>query len=490
MEASKQDSVSPQEASMRMDAWVNALTKLGTSHDKNQGVRFHGEKPLMQEELDELYQSNGLARLIVDAPIEDAFRKGFDLVVSEKPEQAEILQERWDELNATETFKEAFTIDRLHGGALLLVGAMDGFAQDALSENVKSVDFLNLFDRWQCFPHTFYRDPLAKDFNKPESYRIQPIFQYGASGMVHPNEGQRNLTQPNSTQHNFVVHESRCIRFGGEYTPQRLRMRNWMWGDSSLQSCFSMIRDFGIAVQSGAGVLQEFVRKVFKFKGLENLLAAGNEDLVRQRIQVQEMMASIWNVTLIGDGEEYNKMGTPVTGLAEIMMLFHEYVAMVSRIPVSRLFGNKSGSLGSSAGETDLQNYYDDVVYFQTTKVKPAMMRLLQVLCWEQKIDFKTVDLQFKPLREMTEMEKADLRLKQAQTDMVYLDRQVVFPEEIAESRFGGTEYSTETVLDTPLRNEIKKNEEENGSLFDEPRPEETGVDETTTEPKEEEIVE
>ncbi len=52
-----------------------------------------------------------------------------------------------------------------------------------------------------------------------------------------------------------------------------------------------------------------------------------------------------------------------------------------------------------------------------------------------------------RPLWQLTEKEKAETRKIQADTDAVYLDRQVLKSTEVRSSRFGGDTYSSETVL-------------------------------------------
>jgi hypothetical protein len=57
----------------------------------------------------------------------------------------------------------------------------------------------------------------------------------------------------------------------------------------------------------------------------------------------------------------------------------------------------------------------------------------------------------FNPLWQPTEGEKIDARNKQAQTDQIYITQQVLHPEEVRSSRFGGDTYSPETTLDEQL---------------------------------------
>jgi hypothetical protein len=61
-------------------------------------------------------------------------------------------------------------------------------------------------------------------------------------------------------------------------------------------------------------------------------------------------------------------------------------------------------------------------------------------------------EITFPPIRQMTEAETADIRLKTAQTDIAYIDRGVYSAEECAMSRFPESGWSMETKVDLEMR--------------------------------------
>lgn len=73
----------------------------------------------------------------------------------------------------------------------------------------------------------------------------------------------------------------------------------------------------------------------------------------------------------------------------------------------------------------------------------------------------KTISIDFGSLWQLDENEEADIRLKVAQADAVYLDRGVLDPAEVAISRFGGDKYSMETEIDLDARPNSKPDENE-----------------------------
>jgi hypothetical protein len=69
--------------------------------------------------------------------------------------------------------------------------------------------------------------------------------------------------------------------------------------------------------------------------------------------------------------------------------------------------------------------------------------------------------LEFNPLWQPTEQETVEMRNKQAETDKIYIEQQVLTPEEVTLSRFGGDEYSIETSVDLEARKQPEEGSQE-----------------------------
>lgn len=72
----------------------------------------------------------------------------------------------------------------------------------------------------------------------------------------------------------------------------------------------------------------------------------------------------------------------------------------------------------------------------------------------------------FPPLKQMSDLEKADVRLKTSQADASDITQGILLPQEVAVSRFRPEGYATETHIDLDLREkmldlELKQREEE-----------------------------
>jgi hypothetical protein len=156
-------------------------------------------------------------------------------------------------------------------------------------------------------------------------------------------------------------------------------------------------------------------------------------------------------------------------------------LATAARMPVSLLLGQSPAGL-QATGDSDIRFFYDAIKSNQQTSLRPRVEYLLRVL-WGA-ADGPTSGKQpenwsfdFNDLWQLTDEQKATVRKTQAETDALYMQWDVLTPDEVAISRFGGDAYSTETVLDMETRLAEKMAEE----MEPEPEPEPIVVAPTET---------
>lgn len=94
----------------------------------------------------------------------------------------------------------------------------------------------------------------------------------------------------------------------------------------------------------------------------------------------------------------------------------------------------------NATGEMDLTAFYNSVARDQENKLKPCLLRIYRLMALTMGIDPDSVVVECRPLVELTESERADLILKHAQADKLYVDSGVLTPEEVALSRFSDPE--------------------------------------------------
>lgn len=453
----------------RLDGLVNLLSGIGDKlKDKRLSAKWEPDI-ISQEELEILYRTSDMAAAIIEVPIDEEFRRGFDLRIGEEDaldettaEQAEAMQNLLDERDFLTKIHEARCWARAYGGAGLLVGADDGKgAEQELDEtSIQTFTYLTPLTPEELRPVAWDLDLKSARYGEPLFYEVRPL-QMPASASTSSGKVPRlKVAQPMTEP--VTVHYSRIIRFEGTRISRRqLRANDSIgWGDSVLLRCHELIRDFQAAWQAVAIILQSFSQPYMKLVGLADMLEEedGAQRLMARLAGIQ-MARSVAKMVLLDEKEEFGQVTTALGGLGDILNQFAIRLAAAARIPVTLLMGQQPAGLNAT-GDNDVRNFYARVAAAQHKSLRPVLNQVLRLLFLSKDgptsgTEPETWRVEFKPLWQPTDVEQADLRLKQAGTDEKYITQGVLSPEEVAISRFGGASYSTETVIDPKSRSDI-----------------------------------
>ncbi len=368
----------------------------------------------------------------------------------EPKQQAEEVMAQVEELEVMGKFYEALCYQRAYGGSAILMGADDGSMDMKLplnEEGIKTLKWLTVLTPRELVPVQWYSNPAAPKYGEPEIWRIQR--EADASGSTAP--GKRKVS---ALDRGAEVHESRLLIFQGIKT-SRLQVRANVtpgFGDSVLVRCNRVLTDFELSWSSASILLQDFAPSVFKIKGLADLIAADENQVVINRALAIEMSRSTARAVMIDSEEEYERQTTPITGLDSMLEKFCVRLAAAADMPVTLLMGQAPAGLNAT-GASDVRFFYDRVKARQKTQLLPRLKRLLKLMMLAKDGPLKGKEpenwtIVFNPLWQLTELEQAELRLKQAQVDKIEIDASVTTPEEVAASRHGGDEWSSKTTID------------------------------------------
>lgn len=421
---------------IKKDGWLNVLTGLGSRNkDRSLNYYYAADHVLDQTTLDALYRSNGFGKRIVDLPVNEMVRQWIE--ISGDPDNH--IVGHMESIEAKSKIRDLLRWSRLYGGALAVIGADDGQElQEPLNEaRIRSVDFLHVFDRHQIRweQEHLYNDPRNRKYGTPELYTIRPYHNADS----------------------FLVHESRVLRIDGEQLPNRVRMRNNQWGDSVLQSIYTQLKDLGAVYGATTNIIEDFIQTILKIDNLSDLLASGQDDLIRRRLEIIDLSRSVCNTIILDSQENYQKQASSVAGLDALIDRFSLALAAVTGIPYSFLMGQPPSGL-QSTGAADIRMFYDMIRSEQEDQLQPVLERLVRLIMISHNGPFRGRELdnwqiKFKPLWQLTDKEQADYRKVVAETDALYIDRGVIDPAEVAISRFGGHIYSAEIDIDVNARN-------------------------------------
>lgn len=426
------------EINTRADGWMNILNGLGQGgRDKTTAICFRSCVIFSPVELDELYRADGLTKRVVDIIPAEMLRQGFE--VDGDPE-GEVLG-KFEELNVNYNLNALISWSRLYGGAICVLGIADGrpLNEPVNIENIKSVNWMQVFDRWQVQINYDYicQDLNDENYGHPMFYQVSD-YRTGAT---------------------FVVHCSRVLRMDWGQLPPRVQNWNQGWGDSIMVSIYNELKNYGAAFANTSAIMQDFVNGILKIPNLSNSLAQSCDEADRtimKRLDFANLSKGVCNMMVLDADEIYEKLSTNVAGISDLLDRFMLSVSSVTGIPITLLFGRAPAGLNAT-GDADIRNFYDMVKQLQEMKLKPILEKLVFYIMKSEYSSFHGVEpdnwsIQFTPLWQNTEEQEAVMRRTVAETDAMYIDRGVLDPTEVAISRFGGDRWSMNTLIDQEAR--------------------------------------
>jgi phage-related protein (TIGR01555 family) len=417
---------------------MNVLTGLGIcGRDKKQNAQFRISKIFDRAELDQLYRSDGLMRLIVDIFAQEMTRQGW---VIEGDAEGKMVG-KLEELRINEAMINLIKWARLFGGAVCIMGVADGLPLDQpVDENaLRDIQWLRVFDRYQAYSRdgTFESDLNSPNYGMPNVYTIND----------------------NRTGAVFYVHYSRILRMDWNILPPRWQNFNQGWGDPLAQTIYEELRNYSTAFSNTATMFEDFVNSVLYIPNLSGILASQcGDNQVMNRLNILNLTKSNMNTIVLDADEKYEKLTTNVSGISDLLDRFMLSLSAVCRVPVALLFGRSPAGLNAT-GDSDVRNFYDAVKQEQESKLRQCLEKLIRYVFLSKDGPFAGVEpddwaLKFVPLWQNTEEQDALVRKITAETDAIYMDHGVVDPSEIAISRFSGNKWSMETEIDIEAREE------------------------------------
>ncbi len=374
------------------DGWQNVIIGLGQVQDRSQYTQYGYATILTDDVLTQLYMGEGLASRIVNVIADDCTREWIN-IPDEKA--SELVMPELERLNAEEIFNTAIRWRRLYGGAIILVGAMDGRSVDQplAEERIRSIEYLKVIDR-TCI------DISGSEFDyNPKSPTYGRIIKYKVRYTI------------NNQTFDMMVHYTRVIEMKNDPIPATSlsAVPDYIkyWGMSSLQPINAALRDLGGINQSIVNILYSFCSGTYKFKGLAQLLAAGGEEKLSKRLQALEMSTSILNARVIDADESFSREYTSLASLPEIVDRFMLTLSGSTGIPVTRLYGKTPSGLNASSGsEHDNRVYYDLIEADQRNKVLPAIRWLVGLIARQLKYA-EPISIEFNSLYQLSAEEQA-----------------------------------------------------------------------------------
>lgn len=387
------------------DGLVNQLTSMGTSRSKRSHSVWAYSNLQNWRQFEVAYAENWIARAICDIVAGDMVKQWRTI----KGDCSLEVRSEEDRLMLTSKVLEAVTWSRLYGGAAIVMVTNQDLSKPLKVQAIKKGDLKRLIvlDRWNLVGlPTETMDLTSEDFLLPEFYSV-----FGSK--------------------ESVIHRSHVVRVCGEMLPLHLRYATFGWGDSSLRKSLSEIEDYVSSTSGVAESLQEFNIDTITKEGLFDELSSDQDEAIKKRFQMWGAMKSLFNVSLLDGNEKYERNGLSYAGVADTIEILMKLVAGSSNIPMSRLFGENPQGLNASS-EGDNKNYSEFIANRQAAQLDPAMRKLDEVLVRSALGNFpKEFNYSWNPIETPDEMKKANVAHVWQQTNLGYLEANIIKPSQI-----------------------------------------------------------
>lgn len=431
--------VHPDARRSKYDTLENQFLGFGTGRDKLHHGHFTMHAKLSDQELYALYYTDHVSAKIVNKGPEEMLRRGYKLTSKKNPKGAEALQK----IGESETLQVSKKILRglqwgaLWGGAVGVMGANDStdLSLPLNPGGVREVRYLNVIDRRYVTVTKYQEDPTLPRFGEPEIYGVGGVI--GVPIMY--------------------VHASRIIRFVGvpETDPITLRQLNG-WTYSKLQRPYDVIRSFAMQFKALEHLMSDASQGVWKIQSLLEMLGSNRDELMTRMVFADMTRSAGRALMLDAETEDFERIATSFAGLKDVLETTMMQVSAAADLPVTLLMG-RSPAGQNATGDSDFRAWYDVLGTDQINEVKPAMLQVYNVI---SRGEIDDLDIEFPPLWQPTEQEKATTYLATAQGDQIYSTViGAVQAEQIAIARFGsgnGKIKIDEDALNISLSHEIE----------------------------------
>lgn len=371
----------------------------GAGRNEDRGREFTPQPPKNQRAMDriasDLYFTDWQSAKIITIPVDDALRSGWQYEgISD--EEVKTLEEFDQSIDVLNKVKRGMIIERLLGGAVILMGIKDQEDKPELPLNIEAIEegdltFMNVIPRHRVHLTKVNQDPLSPGFGKPMTYTIN----------------------------GHVVHESRLLIFDGDplsYTGDDFlvpRRGSYQLGFG--QSVLTPIIDDlarATGTRQAAFHLVNMASVLIAGVDMNTLSSTKQGDAVINELQDIYQQISVYKMALmdkgIGDSNlKVEQLTASFGSVPELLMSFLQVLSAASGITSMRFLGEAPGGLNAT-GKGELEIYYGSIENERIQKLKPQLDKYVAVSARSNGVPVP--EITFEPLWTLSESENATIR--------------------------------------------------------------------------------
>ena len=386
------------------DALTNFVARLGVSAGNQLSSSTYNFLPIsrLQQLLEWAYRGSWIIGAAVDVVADDMTRAGIQMNSDTDPDDIEQLSTAINEMLLWPMLNETIKWSRLYGGALMVM-QIDG--QDMATEldpatvGEGQLKGFMVLDRWMV-QQTFSDIVLdyGPDYGQPRFYDVI------ATAPFMPRQR---------------IHYTRCVRMDGVTLPFRQRLAENGWGMSVIERLYDRLLAFDSGTLGASQLLFRAYLRTYKVNEFRAVVGAGGQVLEKfmQSMDMMRMMQSNEGLTIIDGKDDFETHAYSFAGIPETLQMLGQQISGALGIPMTRLFGQSPSGMDST-GESDIRLYYDMINSTQEARLRRPLTRVFEVI-WQSVLGMPPPDtwnFKFNSLRQLDEMEKAELAERDAGT--------------------------------------------------------------------------
>lgn len=381
---------------------------------------FNGDKRIAQpffmrgdqSSLSAFYESDGLAKKIIDVIPEDMVTPGFK--VEGVKDEAEF-RSLWDEKRLDAKIIDALCWSRLYGGAAILAIVSDGRMLKSPVKEGALLEDIRVYDRYQI--RVSKRETNARNvrYGEPVLYTIMP-------GGDIPE---------------FDVHYTRVCIIDGERLPNEQRKNNDGWGASVLnRRIVEAINDYNYCEELATQLLRRKQQAVWKAKGLSAICDdSEGEYAARLRLaQVDDESGVGRAIGIDADDEDYTVLNSDVSGVPEFLEKKFDRIVSLTGIHEIVLKNKNTGGVSASQN-TALETYHKLIERKRKEDYRPILEFLLPFIITQDEWS-----IVFEPLAVPSDKDQAEVLNKNVDSISKLLNDQAIDVEEARDTLRSMTE--------------------------------------------------
>ena len=292
-------------------------------------------------------------------------------------------------------------------GTSFLLPKIDGVKYDKPynADGIKKGSFkgLTVIEPYWMIPEFDYEtvtDPTNVNFFEPEYYR---------------------------TSNGIRIHRSHLIIGRRKFVSDILKPSYYYGGISLAQEIYERV--YASEKCSNEAPLLLLTKRLNYYKvKLKDLIL--NPAKYKEIAQMLTTMRDNQGILFADHDDDIGQIDTSLSDLDQVIMEQYKLVSAIARIPVDKLFEtNPTGGL-SASGDYNIKNYNQDLNTLQNDLFKPAIDRINEIMMRSEFDSNDKVSIVFNPTDNPTDKEIAELNEKKAQTMALYLQNNLITPEE------------------------------------------------------------